>query len=280
METLRLIVNADDFGLSERVNEGIVQAHRLGILTSASLIASGEAFEHAIALTKASPTLDIGVHLTLIEERPMTSPDVVPTLVNGNGRLHPHALAFVRRYFLGRISLDQVRHELDAQIGSIVSRGVKVSHLDGHQHLHMLPGVRRIVGELARKYAIPSIRYPKETPRTYMLKEPGSVRRILQMLLLNSFCAIARTSDAMRPDQFCGFFYGGRLSKENLINVLDHLPANGTCELMCHPGLDDSAARYSHWGYRWQEERDALMDGEIRNYLEAKHIRLISYNDL
>lgn len=280
METLRLIVNGDDFGLSERVNEGIVQAHRQGILTSASLIASGEAFEHAVALAKASPTLDIGVHLTLIEEKPIASPKTIPTLVDGSGRLHPHAMAFVRRYFLGRISLDQVRYELDAQIGSVVSRGLKVSHLDGHQHLHMLPGVRRIVGQLARKYSIHSIRYPKETTRMYMLKEPGSVRRVPQMLLLNFFCTIAKTSDAKRPDHFYGFFYGGRLSKQNLLVVLDHLPASGICEVMCHPGLIDPDSKHSHWGYQWQAECDALTDHDVRDCLHSRGIRLISYSDL
>jgi len=155
-----------------------------------------------------------------------------------------------------------------------------VSHLDGHQHLHMLPGVRLIVGELARKYAIPSIRYPKETPRFYMLKEPGSVRRIPQMLLLNFFCAIARTSDAGRPDHFYGFFYGGRLSKENLLRVLDHLPATGICEVMCHPGLMDPDSRHNHWGYQWQAECDALTDRDVRDCLRSRGIRLVSYSDL
>jgi hopanoid biosynthesis associated protein HpnK len=280
MEALRLIVNADDFGLSERVNEGIVQAHRQGILTSASLIASGEAFEHAVGLANATPTLDIGVHLTLIEEQPTAPPDVIPTLVGGNGRFHPHALAFVRRYFLGRISLEQVRHELDAQIDAILSRGLKVSHLDGHQHLHMLPSVRLIVGELAEKYAIPSIRYPKESPRIYMLMDPACVRRIPQMLLLNFFCTIARTSDAARPDHFFGFFYGGRLSKDNLLRVLEHLPSTGICEVMCHPGQIDPDSRRKHWGYQWQAECEALTDTDVADYLKRRGIQLMSYSDL
>jgi predicted glycoside hydrolase/deacetylase ChbG (UPF0249 family) len=113
-----------------------------------------------------------------------------------------------------------------------------------------------------------------------MLRDRGGMRRVAQLLVLNAVCKAARTSDAGHPDRFCGFFYGGRLSKENLIRVLDHLPSSGTCELMCHPGLDDAGAGYSHWGYRWQEEHDALTDREIRNYLEARQIRLIGYPDL
>lgn len=280
MAACRLIVHADDFGLSEGVNSGIIQAHREGVLTSASLIASGKGFEHAIELWRATPTLDIGVHLTLIEEEPVSPGNDIPTLLTKDGHFHRDAGVFMKRYLFGAISLEEITRELDAQIKLVMARGVKVSHLDGHQHLHMVPGVRRVVGELARKYAIPSIRYPKEVLRNYMLKEPGSMLRVSQLLVLNAFCSVARTSDARRPDHFCGFFYGGRLSKKNLINVLDHLPSNGTCELMCHPGLDDAEARHNHWGYRWQEERDALMDCEIRNYLKAKQIQLISYSDL
>lgn len=280
MGACRLIVHADDFGLSERVNEGIVQAHRHGVLTSASLIASGDAFEHAVELSKATPTLDIGVHLTLIEERPLSPGNIIPTLLGDNGRFHRHAGAFMRRYLFGCISLDEVSVELDAQIDSVIARGINVSHLDGHQHMHMVPGIRRVVGRLARKYAIPSIRYPRETLRAYMLKERAGMFRVPQLLLLNFFCAVAGASDANRPDHFCGFFYGGRLSKDNLMRILDHLPSNGTCELMCHPGLDDAKSRYNHWGYRWQEERDALTDSAIRDYLKARDIRLISFSDL
>ncbi len=280
MAACRLIVHADDFGLSERVNEGIVEAHRSGIVTSTSLIASGAAFEHAIRLSRASPTLDIGVHLTLIGEKPVSARDLIPTLLDGNGRFPRHAGAFMKRYLLGGMSLEQIGRELDAQIGVVIARGVRVTHLDGHQHLHMVPGVRRVVGELARKYGIQSIRYPKESLRNYMFKERRGMLRIPKLLVLSFFCTIARTSDARRPDYFCGFFYGGRLSKDNLIKVLGHLPSRGTCELMCHPGLDDVESRHAHWGYRWQDERNALTDSGVREYLKARCVELISYSDL
>jgi chitin disaccharide deacetylase len=280
MAARRLIVHADDFGLSERVNEGIVEAHRNGIVTSASLIASGAAFEHAIGLSRATPTLDVGVHLTLVDEEPVSSTGVVRTLVDRDGRFYRRAGAFMKRYLFGAISLDEIGRELDAQIDKIITRGVRVTHLDGHQHLHMVPGIRRVVGELARKYAIPCVRYPKEALKLYMLQDRGSLRRVSDLLVLNAFCTLARTSDARQPDHFCGFFYGGRLSKENLLRVLKHLPTSGTCELMCHPGLDDPASRYSDWRYQWQVERDALTDRAIRDYLNATNTELISYADL
>lgn len=275
-----LIVHADDFGISESVNEGVAYAFRNGILTSASVIASGAAFEPALEIARVTPDLDIGVHLTLIEEPPISPHASIPTLLGEDGRFHRGMGVFLKRYSLGAIALDEVRRELDAQIRAVVARGTKVSHLDGHQHLHMVPGIRRIVGELARKYAIPSIRYPRESLRSYMLKERGSPVRLAQLLALNLCCSMARADDAARPDHFFGFFYGGKLSKQRLMTVLDHLPASGTCELMCHPGLEDAASRYGHWGYRWREECDALTDGEVKDHLLAKGIQLISYRDL
>jgi hopanoid biosynthesis associated protein HpnK len=280
MAARRLIVHADDFGLSERVNEGIVEAHRDGILTSTSVIASGAAFEHAIALSRATPTLDMGVHLTLVDEEPVSAADAIPTLLDTNGHFYRRTGTFMKRYLFGTISLDEIGRELDAQIGKVIAHRVKVTHLDGHQHLHMVAGIRRVVGRLARKYAIPSIRYPKEALQLYMLHERESLVRVPQLLVLNTFCTFARTADAKRPDHFCGFFYGGRLTKENLIRVLRHLPATGTSELMCHPGLSDPDSRYAHWGYRWQDERDALIGQEIKDYLNSHRIDLISYADL
>ena len=280
MAARRLIVHADDFGLSERVNEGIVEAHRDGVLTSTSVIASGAAFEHAVALSRATPTLDIGVHLTLVEEEPVAAADAIPTLLDSNGRFYREAGTFMTRYLFGTISIDEIERELDAQIGKVIAHGVKVTHLDGHQHLHMVPGIRRVVGGLARKYAIPSIRYPREALQLYMLHERESLVRVPQLLVLNTFCTFARTADAKRCDHFYGFFYGGRLTKENLMMVLRHLPSTGTSELMCHPGLSDPDSRYAHWGYRWKDERDALIDPEIKDYLNSKRIELISYADL
>jgi predicted glycoside hydrolase/deacetylase ChbG (UPF0249 family) len=186
----------------------------------------------------------------------------------------------MRRYLLGKIALAEISSELDAQIGKVVANGIKPSHLDGHQHLHVVPGVRRIIESLAKKYAIPAIRYPKERLRLYMLREKAGITRVPQLLALNAFCMFAGTWGAKRTDHFCGFFYGGKLTKENLTRVLEHLPPEGTCELMCHPGLDDLQSPYMHWGYRWQDELDALIDKDIRDYLKFGGVELISYADL
>lgn len=280
MTGCKLIVHADDLGLSEKVNEGIVRAHLEGIVTSSSLMANGAAFEHAVRLIRSTPTLDVGVHLTLTGEAPVSKPADIPSLLNQDGHFNDHANAFVKRYLLRKISLEAIRKELDAQIRKAMDHGVAISHLDGHQHIHMLPGIRRIVGELAKQYAIPSIRYPRERLHPYMLLEKHGIGRLIQLLALNTFCAIARTTDARRPDFFAGFFFGGNLTEENLIKVLKHLPSSGVCELMCHPGLQDTDSRYKHWGYPWERELDALTSQNVKTLLQRRGVELIPYSAL
>lgn len=277
MSRRRLIVNADDFGLTEAVNEGIVEAHQGGIVTATTLIASGAAFAHAVRLARKAPTLDVGVHLTLTEEQPVSPAREVPSLLGADGRFHPHATAFVKRYFAGQISLAEVERELDAQIARALSQGFRISHLDGHQHVHMVPGIRRIAGKLAQKYGIPAIRFPREAPRLYMLRDGDAAARLAQLFALNAFCAAADVRGAARPDHFVGFFYGGRLTKGNLMRVLHALPASGTSELMCHPGRHDPASSRGHWQYRWQDELAALTDGEVRDWLREHGVELVSY---
>jgi hopanoid biosynthesis associated protein HpnK len=277
---LRLIVHADDFGLSEQVNEGIVQAHLNGIVTSASVIANGQAFEHAMRSWRSVPTLDLGIHLTLVEEQPLLAPASIPSLVDARGQLHSHATGFTRKYVLGKIRLREVRRELEAQVRKVLSHGMRVSHLDSHQHLHMLPRIWRMTIELAKEYGIPAIRVPHEPVRLYMLQSKRSRSRVLQLLVLNLFCRLGGNVRGVHTDHFAGFFFGGHLHKQNLQTLLQHLPPAGTCELMCHPGCCDPQTRYRHWGYHWSDELSALVDPEIADVLQRQGIQLISYGQL
>jgi len=276
----KLIVHADDFGLSETINEGILHAHLRGILTSTSLIANGAAFEHAIGICQSTPTLDVGVHLTLVEEEPVLDVDLLPSLVNGKGRFHHHATIFATRYLTGKVCLAEVHYELEAQIQKVIRRGVRVSHLDSHQHLHMLPQILRITVELAKHYGIPAIRFPGERMRVDMLRENKSVTRVFHLFVLNLLCCMGRNANTLRTDYFVGFFFGGRLHKKNLKKVLENIPLEGTCELMCHPGFDDPKRLYSHWGYHWSDELSALVDQDISHFLRHNGIELVSYRHL
>jgi len=277
---LKLIVNADDFGLSETVNEGILKAHEAGVLTSASIMANGAAFEHAVSICRRIPSLDVGIHLTLVEEEPVVKANQVRSLVDATGRLHRSAATFTRRYFAGKIRLQELQCELEAQICKVMSSGIAVSHLDAHQHLHMLPQVLEITTKLAKKYGIEAIRFPREAIRSYMFKGEGAVRRLLQLLVLTTFCHLGKNMTAVRTDHFLGFFFGGKLNKDSLHQLIKSLPTNGSCELMCHPGCEDTMTRYAHWRYHWSSELAALTDSETAELLRQSGVTLISYRQL
>ncbi len=275
----RLIVHADDFGLTERVNEGIVRAFRDGIVTSTSVMANGQAFEHAVELYRHSPGLDLGVHLTLVEETPVSPAERVPTLLGETDRFVDNAVTFSRRLLFGKINLGEVRDELDAQIAKVVDSGLHVSHLDSHQHVHVLPGVCDIVIALAKRYGIKVIRLPREPLRGYMLTQPAKLARLSQLVVLNALCRLSSARNLKCADTFIGFFYGGQLSKTRLCDLVARLPNNQTCELMCHPGAADSTCQYSHWHYNHVEELEALCDPEVYAQLQRNNVELISYNE-
>lgn len=274
-----LIVHADDFGLSEKVNEGILRAHLNGILTSTSIMANGQAFEDAVRIARSNPALDVGIHLTLIEEMPLLGAKEIPTLLTPDGKFHRNAIQFTQRYILGNISLKDVREELEAQIKRVIAGGISPSHLDSHQHLHMLPGILNIVAELSRKYGVPAIRFPREIGVFGRIGRIPFIR-IVKALVLNLFCRMGEGKIKRRTDSFAGFLFSGNLNKENLLNVISHISPGGTCEIMCHPGLDDPSSPYLHWGYHWSDELSALIDKQISDLLHHKVIHLISYRQL
>ncbi|HEX5385189.1 MAG TPA: ChbG/HpnK family deacetylase [Gemmatimonadales bacterium] len=272
---IRLIVNADDFGLAEIVNDGIVQAHRDGMLTSASLMANGAAFDDAVCRARAAPGLDLGVHLTLVEERPVLDPREVPSLVGADGCFHRSAARFARRYARGRINADELRRELQAQCERIRAAGFRPTHFDSHQHVHLLPGVLRVVIDLAREYGIGAIRLPRErAPLRWLGRAP--LARVAGAVTVAALSDAAASHIPRRVDGFAGFFEGGHLSAARLRALLGRL-SGGTWELMTHPGAGDAGPRYRHWHYHWQDELRALTDPDVLADLRQRGIELTSF---
>lgn len=274
----RLIVHADDFGLSEAVNRGVLAAHENGIVTSTSIMAGGDAFAHAVALAKSHPSLDVGVHLTLTEQRPVA--DSVPSLVDGQGRFAPHAAQFALRYLRGSVALADVRAELAAQIRRVREHGIAPSHLDGHQHVHVLPGVAGVVAELARENGIRAVRVPAERVHGYMFGDLSRLKRVAEQLAVGALAGLSPLAPLRRVDRFVGFYFGGRLTEQNLRTVLMRLPRRATVELMCHPGLDDPSGTHADWGYSWAAETAALSSPAIRGLLAERGVQLIGYRDV
>ncbi|MDY7230411.1 ChbG/HpnK family deacetylase [Hyalangium rubrum] len=271
----RLIVNADDLGLHPSLDTGILRAHREGIVTSATLLATGPSAPEAVSRAKAQG-LAMGVHLALSTRLPSAAPAAeVPTLAPG-GRLRASWADFARAWLTGRVRREEVARELEAQLARARALGAEVDHLDAHQHLHLLPGIRPLVETLARREGLP-LRWPDRLPRAAWLRAPGPA---LKTLLLSVLARTARPTSGVRRVSAGGVFEAGRLDEPTLLSLLDSLP-EGDFEVGCHPGEgtphvpEDPA-----WTYGWQAEMEALTSPRVKTRLRERGITLATYASL
>jgi hopanoid biosynthesis associated protein HpnK len=279
----RLIVNADDFGLTHPITEGTIDAFERGILTSVSMIASGEAFDRAAGYAARHPDLDCGVHLMIVQGEPTLPADNVPSLVQENGKFLPGYAEFMARYLGGGVRDEEVEAEWTAQIGRLRAAGVRITHLDSVQHLHLVPGLFRVALRIARANGILAMRFPR-VPTVLRRAEKGTVRRSLEFLPLRlmeqSNLPHLNASGIRTPDRFFGFHSAGHLDQKALRSVLFGVP-QGTSELVCHPGHgepDDSPI--AGWDYEWREELEALTSPESRRIIESQGIELTTFSDM
>jgi predicted glycoside hydrolase/deacetylase ChbG (UPF0249 family) len=214
--------------------------------------------------------------LTLVEERAVLGREVLPTLVDETGRFPGTSSEFFKRAVLGRINWAEVEREIAAQIARFQKTGLRLSHINSHQHLHMFPPVFQIVRRLTRGMDSVWIRNSAGPWR-----KPTGVRRRrwVQQLGLNLTCLSARGLHGrppQMPDGMYGFEVSGCLTFPALEQILRKIP-DGLYELICHPGEDDADTRrrYGHWGYRWAEELEALTAPEMRGFLKEQGIALI-----
>ena len=279
----RLIVNADDFGLHAAVNRGILAAHTEGIVSSASLMAGGAAFDDAVRIARHCPQLGVGVHLTLVGASPLLPVAEVSSLLDEAGDFYGSYPLFIKRFLRGKIRLAEVERELAAQIDRVRMAGIQPSHLDSHQHLHVLPGIGGLVLDLARRFSIRAIRIPAE-PVAFIGATPATVGRLAGRggltMLANLFRQHAAAAGIRTSDHFFGMLAGGQLTEPALLAILRRLPP-GDSELMTHPGVaDESLADAYRWGYQWDAERQALAAPAVRELLVERQIRLISFREL
>jgi hopanoid biosynthesis associated protein HpnK len=278
-----VIVNADDLGLCEAVNEGIAQAFDHGVVTSASVLPTGDAFEQGAALARARPELDLGVHLALTQTRPISSPERIRSLVGSDGRFPASWGAFVSRYLRGAVRRQDLEAELRAQIEKAGAAGLRVSHLDSHQHLHMLPGVLSVVARLAGEYGIGAVRCPWQRRGRSARIGLSSLSRLAQGRALAALCRFSarelRASRLLVPDHFRGFAEAGRWDRESLARALAELDG-GVTEICCHPGADDRIGERYPWGYRWEQELAALTSQEVADAVAESGVTLTTYREL
>jgi predicted glycoside hydrolase/deacetylase ChbG (UPF0249 family) len=247
-----LIVNADDFGYTRDISEGIVEAHRRGIVTSTTLMATGPAFGHAARLALENPTLSVGCHLVLVGSSSM------------HGILGPLPASVAElgcALALGRIRPYQ---ELEAQVRRMLEAGLTPSHLDTHKHTHMLPPVTEALGRISEQFRIPWVRRPLDVP------------------VLGPCLALALSLHGCRmADHFEGFRQTGRVEEAWLAEVVRRLPT-GITELMCHPGYlrADLAAAPTRLKVSREQELRALISPFVRQAIQEAGVRLVSYRSL
>ena len=292
----RLIVNADDFGLTAGVNRAIVEAHNGGVVSSTTLMANGAAFADAVNAARSAPNLSVGCHVTLVDGTPVSPPDAADTLVAIRSaepdKFYSSLSAFAARAMLGGFDRDQLVAEVAAQIRKIKATGLQVTHLDTHKHAHIFPEILVALLRAARICGVRAIRNPvvpvKALPAKMFTRNRELWKRYGQVRILHSFSRqfLQRTKRAglLTPDGVVGVIETGSLENAGyaslLRQTLTSLP-EGTWELVCHPGYCDAdlqAVRTRLLASR-EEERRLLTSAGLRKFLEEQKFQVISYRE-
>jgi len=268
---IQLIVNADDFGFTPDVNQGIIEAHRDGILTATTMMANGDAFDDALRLARQTPTLDVGCHLVLVGGRSLLSGRELPATV---GKL---LQALARREI-------KPYEELSAQIRRIQLAGIEPTHLDTHKHTHLAPPVLDAVARLGGEFGIRWVRRPFDFPLTTLRGTVPRLRRVTSSalgLVRRRFQRVLERHGCRTTDHFAGFQITGRFKTAELVQLLAGIP-EGSTEFMTHPGRCGEALRNAPTRLKEcrEDELNALIAPETRAALERFGVELARFADI
>lgn len=288
----RLIINADDFGLTSGVNRGILEAYQRGVVTSATIIANGPAFSEASTLAKSVPGLGVGCHVVLVDGCPLLPASEIATLAAAgekNAHFHGRLAGFAARVLAGKIDPDQIEAEATAQIRKIQAAGVSVSHFDTHKHTHLLPAVLRPLLRAATKCGVRALRNPfppdSVVPLPVLFSRIGLWKRYAQLKYLRRFAAqfrlAVREAGLFTTDGTLGVATTGHLNRHLFQTIVERLP-EGTWEFVCHPGYNDADLQATHTRLKASRAREleVLSSTEARLALTRQDVELISFRDL
>lgn len=279
----RLVVNADDFGLSPGVNAGVVEAHRNGILTSATILANAPGFGEAVALAAGAPGLGVGVHLNLVRGRPLSPPESAPLLVDAGGMLRPFRLRRPTSRFL-----EQAGREYRLQLERVLAAGIVPTHVDFEKHHAFQAPLYDLACRLAEEYGVPAVRALRE-PVVWAIRRlgwPGWRRAAMAAALRVGVDLLGRPAPRLAaPDWLLGQSHIGAMDEDAWLRLLRHLP-DGVSEVMTHPGLPDdpAGADAAGMGKSWlggarEREFRALTSPRVRDAVAAAGIQLITYRE-
>jgi hopanoid biosynthesis associated protein HpnK len=269
----RLIVNADDFGASESINQAVIRAHRDGILTTASLMVNEPAFANAVALARENPRLGVGLHLTLSHGHSALAHEKIPGLVNARGEFSHDPVATGMRYFMKRNLREQLRAEIRAQFEKFRATGLALDHVNGHLHFHLHPTVFPLVMELVDEFKIQRVRLTRDPFWLNARLASGQwFYRASHAFIYLCLSAKARGALSRRKLRHTGRVFGllqnARVDEAYIAGLLPQLPP-GDSELYSHPSLDE-----------FKHEFDALVSERVKETVRRENIQLIRYQDL
>jgi hopanoid biosynthesis associated protein HpnK len=269
----RLIVNADDFGLSTSVNNAVIRAHREGILTTATLMVNEPACAEAVALAKENPKLGVGLHLTLLMGHSALPPGKIPGLVNARGEFSNNPVGVGMSYFFKRNLREQLRAEIRAQFEKFHATGLPLDHVNGHLHLHLHPVIFKILMEDAEKIGIRHFRLTRDClARSRRMTRSHWFYRVSHAAIYEWLSSRAREPLRQRGIKHAQITFGllqdSRVDEEYILKLLPELPP-GDSELYSHPSLDE-----------FKHEFDALVSPRVKELVKKLGIELIRYQDL
>lgn len=281
---ISVIVNADDFGLHRGINQGIIKAHREGILSSATLMANMPGFEEAVILAHENSGLGIGVHLNVVRGFPLSPPERIPNLLRSDGTFFGDVLMLRRRLRRRPELVREIEREWRSQIEKVLAADISVSHLDSEKHSHILGPLLPLAAKLAGEYGFGRIRFINELGVT--VHPVQSFKTCYATLSCLRMKKRLREEGILTTDRFIGIAASGRITASAMRRILNRL-RDGVTEIMVHPGfilpemleLEKQIGSYYINKYR-EQELAALLDGDLKKILSERKIRLINYHQL
>jgi chitin disaccharide deacetylase len=281
----RIIITGDDFGLAVPVNEAIVEAHRTGILTTASLMVGAEACRDAVERARKHPSLRVGLHLTLVEGKSVLNPQEIPDMVDFRGEFPTHLARAGFRFFFRPGIRKQLEAEIRAQFEAFHKTGFALDHVNAHNHMHLHPTLLGLILKVGKDYGLKAVRLPKEPP---ILSWKASRQSLLPRLISGAFLSpwMALMKQMLRRAHVCyndflfGMSDGGSMTTDLVIRMVRNLPA-GVTEFCFHPStrrcaeIDQTMPLYRH-----RDEFEALTSKSLLQAIQSAGAERIAFSDL
>jgi hopanoid biosynthesis associated protein HpnK len=272
----RLIVTADDFGASSEVNDAVEQAHRGGILTAASLMVAGDAVEDAVARARAMPTLGVGLHVVLVEGRPILPPERIPALVDSNGKFRTDMARAGITIFASPAARRQLTAEVDAQFAAFAATSLPLDHVNAHKHFHLHPTITGAILKAGRRHGMRSARAPVEPRGPLRAVDGTNAGPRVETIWARLVRARMRRAGMLVPDQVFGLAWSGAMTADRVRGLLERLP-DGLTEVYTHPAT--GSYRDAAPGYDYRGELSALTDPLAKAVVTRDSIALGRFSD-